>query len=213
LPSVGAPTPPIDDNPVAVVPRKGLRAFQAEVDIAAAAASELRTSTLFPQILGAKLGTAQQIANAIDFAVQWDAQANTGATWNKYTQRQSSLAWNYALAMIDRLRAGFQAAAATDPAVDQELPNFTKLLAVRQVVAAKGVATKRKIASGEIVVTKATKRSRKGTTASTSATSAAQAAAPATAEATPTAPAAAPVAAAVTPVTANANGVTGGATH
>ncbi len=206
LPSVGAPTPPPNDNPVAVDPHK--RVFQAEADVAENAASELRTSTLFPQILGTKLGTAQSIADAIDFAAQWDAQAKTGATWGTYTQEQSSLAWNYALAILDRVRGTYQAAAETDPAIEQELPNFTKLLAVRQAVALKGVATRRKIKSGEIVVNKSAKPPRKGTKTSTNATSAAPAPVPAPAVTAP-APVVAPVAPEVTPVTPVANGANG----
>jgi hypothetical protein len=209
LPSVGAPTPPIDDNPVTVETRRGMRALQSEVDVAENAARELRASTLFPQILGSKLGTADQIADAIDFAAQWSAQAKAGATWAGYTQEQSNLAWNYTLAMIDRLRAAYQAAEATDPAIEKELPNFTKLLGVRQVVAAKGAVTKRKIKSGELVVNKSAKPPRKGTKSSTKATSAAaDAPSPASAEATSTPPVA-PVTIAATPVPAVANGANG----
>ena len=208
LPSVGAPTPPSDDNPVAMVPRKGLRVYQAEVDVAENAARELRASTLFPQILGTKLGTAQSIADAIDFAAQWEAQAKTGATWGGYAQEQSSLAWNYALAILDRVRGSYQTAAATDPAIEQELPNFTKLLSVRQAAALKGAATKRKIKSGELVVNKSAKPPRKSTRSSTKATSAAPAPAPAPAEAAP-APVVAPAAPAVTPVTPGVNGANG----
>ena len=208
LPSVGAPTPPIHDNPVAVDARKGMRAIQAEVNIAENAARELRSSTLFPQALSPKLGTAQQIADAIDFAAQWYAQAKAGAAWSRYTQGESNLAWNYALAMIDRLRGAYQAAAATDPSIEQELPNFTKLLAVRQVVAAKGAATKRRIKSGELVVNRSAKPPRLGTKSSTKATSPAQAPSPAPAEATPT-PSVAPVTPAETSVPAVANGANG----
>jgi hypothetical protein len=181
-----------------------LRAFAGEVDLAENAARELRASTLFSQALSAKLGTAEQIADAIDFAAQWDAENKAGATWSSYAQEQSRLAWNYALSKIERLRAAFQAVAATDPAIEKELPNFTKLLSVRQTVAAKGVATKRKIKSGELVVNKPVKTPAKPTTASTQAIAPApaQASSPAPAEATP-----APVAPAVTPVTTVANGV------
>ncbi len=209
LPAVGAPTAPIDDNPVAVDARKGMRAFQAEVDVAENAARELRASTLFPQILAAKLGTAQQIADAIDFAAQWYAQAQSGAAWASYTQKESNLSWNYAQAMIDRVRVAYQTAASADPAIAKELVNFTKLLSARQAVAAKAVVTKRKIKSGEIVVNKAAKP-RKGTKVSTQAT---PTQAPVSVP-TETAPAAAaPVASAVTPVTASANGVNGAGTH
>jgi len=210
LPSVGAPTPPIHDNPVAVDARRGMRAIQAEVNVAENAARELRASTLFPQILAPKLGTAQQIADAIDFAAQWSAQAKAGATWGSYSQEQSNLAWNYTLAMIDRLRGAYQAAATTDPAIEKELPNFTKLLGVRQAVAAKAVATKRRIKSGELVVNKSAKPPRLGTKSSTKATSPAEAPSPAPAEATP-APSVAPVTPAETPVAAGANGATGAA--
>jgi hypothetical protein len=168
LPSVGAPTPPVDDNPVRPDARKGTRAYAAEVDVAESAARELRASTSFSQILGPKLGTAQQIADAIDFAVQWDAQNKAGAVWKRYTQEQSNLAWSYALAMIDRLRGTFQAVSATDPAVEKEFSNFTKLLAVRHAVAVKGAATKRRIKSGEIVVNKAAKEPPASTKSSSS---------------------------------------------
>jgi hypothetical protein len=209
LPSVGAPTPPLNDNPVAVDTRKGTRVLQAEVNLAENAARELRASTTFAQALGAKLGTAEQIADAIDFAAQWYAQAQAGATWASYTQMQSNLAWNYALAMIDRMRAAFQAAAATDPAIEKELPNFTKLLGARQAVAAKAVATKRKIKSGEIVVNKSAKPPRKGTKVSTQETPApTQTPAPAPADAAP-APVVVAPAPVVTPVTTGANGVNG----
>jgi hypothetical protein len=210
LPSVGAPTPPANGNPVAVDARKGLRALAAEVDVAENAAKELRSSTLFAQILGPKLGTAQQIADAIDFAAQWYAQAQSGATWASYTQKQSNLSWSYVQAMLNRVRVAYQAAAAADPAIEKELVNFTKLLGARQAVAAKAAATKRKIKSGEIVVNKAAKP-RKGTKVSTQATPT-QAPVSAPAETAP-APAAAPGAPAVTPVTPSANGVNGAGTH
>jgi hypothetical protein len=144
LPSVGAPTPPINDNPVAVDPRKGMRVVQAEVNIAESAARELRASTVFPQILSAHFGSAEEIADAIEFAAQWYAQAKAGTTWSRYTQKNSNLSWNYALAMIDRLRASFQAVAATDPSIEKELPNFTRLLGVRQAIGAKGAVTRKK---------------------------------------------------------------------
>jgi hypothetical protein len=204
LPPAGAPTPPVDDNPVAMDPRKGTRVLQAEVDLAENAASELRASTVFPQILSAHFGSAEEIANAIEFAVQWYAQAKAGANWGSYTQTQSNLAWAYTLALIERLRGSFLAVAATDLSIEKELPNFTQLLGARQVVAAKAVATKRKIKSGELVVNKAAKPPRKSTKASTKATSPAQALAPAPAEATP-APAA-PVTPEATPVVSSANG-------
>jgi hypothetical protein len=187
LPSIGAPTPPIRDNPVTVSTRKGMRAIAAEVNLAENAARELRASALFSQVLGPRLGTAQQIADAIDFAAQWGAQNKAGATWSRYTQGQSNLAWNYALAMVDRLRDAFQAAVAMDPAIEKELPNFTKLLAVRQDVAAKGVVTKKRIKSGELVVKKRAKPPAKATTSPPKATDAgaAQASTPAPAGATP----------------------------
>jgi hypothetical protein len=207
LPSVGAPTPPAADNPVAVSTRKGLHALAAQMDVAENAAKELRTSTLFSQILGPKLGTAKQFADAIDFAAQWYAQAQSGATWASYTQKESDLSWNYVQAMIDRMRVGYQAAVAADPAIANELPNFTKLLSVRQAVAAKGVETKRRIKSGEIVVNKSAKPPRKGTKASPKATPA-TAPVPVPTETAP-APAAAPLAPVVTPITSGANGVNG----
>ncbi|HEY2514087.1 MAG TPA: hypothetical protein VGI39_24640 [Polyangiaceae bacterium] len=203
LPSLGAPTPPREDNPVAVDARKGVRVYQGEVDVAESAARELRASTMFPGILSSHFGTAEQIADTIDFAAQWYVEAAAAATWASYTRMQSNLAWNYALAMIDRLRVAYQAVAATDPAIEKELPNFTKLLAVRQIVAAKAVATKRKIKSGEIVVNKSAKPKRLGTQTSTNATSAAPAPAPAPAAA---APAPATVAPEATPVANGANG-------
>jgi hypothetical protein len=212
LPSIEAPTPPIDDNPVAMDPRSGTRVLQAQVDVAANAAKELRSSALFPEVLTSRLGSAESIADALDFAAQWYAQAKAGATWASYTQMQSNLAWNYALAMIDRLRAAFQAVAATDPAIEKELPNFTKLLSARQAVAAKAVATKRKIKSGEIVVNKSAKPPRKGTTSSKQATSTEAAPAAASAEAAP-APNGTAGAPGVTSVTTGANGVTNGAAH
>ena len=210
LPSVGAPTPPIHDNPVPPNARRGLRAISGEVDVAESAAAELRSSTLFSEVLSARLGTAQQIADAIDFAAQWDAENRAGATWASYTQGQSNLAWSYALAMIDRLRDAFQAAAAMDPAIEKELPNFVKLLGVRQAVAAKGVETKRKIKSGEIVVNKAAKPPRKSTKTSPKAAppAPAPASSPATAGDAP-APVVTPAAPAATPVAAVVNGVNG----
>jgi hypothetical protein len=198
LPSVGAPTPPANDNPVAVSTRKGLHALQAEMNVAENAAKELRSSTLFSQILGPKLGTAQQIADAIDFAAQWYAQAQSGATWASYAQKESNLSWNYAQAMIDRVRVAYQAAAAADPAIDKELPNFAKLLGARQAVSARGAETKRRIKSGEIVVNKPVRAPRNGTKTSTSATSAAVAPA-------------APVVTSVTPVANGGNGTSGAA--
>jgi hypothetical protein len=159
--------------------RKGTRVLQGEVDVAENAAKELRASTTFSELLSAKLGTAESIANALDFSVAWYREAQAGTTWNAYGRKQSNLSWAYTLAMIDRLRAGFQAVAATDPAIEKELPNFTKLLNVRSVVAQKAVVTKRKIASGEIVVNKAAKPPRKGTKVSTKAAKTATAPAPA----------------------------------
>ena len=211
LPSVGAPTPPIHDNPVAVDARRGLRAYQAEVNVAENAARELRSSTLFPQALSPKLGTAQQIADAIDFAAQWSAQAKAGATWGSYSQEQSNLAWAYTLAMIDRLRAGFQAVASADPAIEKEMPNFTQLLNARKVVAQKAVSTKRKIASGEIVVNKAAKPPRKSTKVSAKAKQTATAATPAPAP-VEASPAPAPVSQA-NGVTPSANGAATTASH
>ena len=181
LPSAGAPTPPVNDNPAPVNTRKGMRAFAAEVNVAESAVRELRISTLFSEALGAKLGTAQQVADAIEFAVEWDTENKAAHTWSGYTQEQANLGWNYALAILDRLRSAFQAAAATDPAIEKELPNFTKLLGVRRNVALKGAATKRKIKSGEIVVNSAVRRPRPSTESST------QAAPPAAPTATPVA--------------------------
>jgi hypothetical protein len=201
LPTTTAPTPPVVDNPVAVDPRKGARVIQSEVDVAENAATELRASTVFPQILSAHFGTAEQIADAIEFAVQWYRQAQAGVSWGSYTQTQSNLAWGYTLALIDRLRASYQAVAATDPSIEKELPYFTRLLGVRNTVAAKAAVTRKKIESGELVVTK---RKR----GSTKSSSAAQAPSPAPAEATP-APSVAPVTPAATPVAAVANGANG----
>ena len=203
LPSTGAPTPPVEDNPVAADPRKGLHAIQGEVDVAEKAAEELRSSTTFSELLSARLGTADSIANALEFAVAWYREAQAGATWNSYAKGQSNLAWNFALAMIDRLRGGFQAVTAADPAIVKEMPNFTQLLGARQIAAQKGAVTKRKIKSGELVVNKAAKPPRKGTTASAKAVQVAKAAAPTPApvEASP-APSPAPQANGVTPLAA-----------
>ena len=196
LPVTGAPTPPATSNPVAPDPRKGTRVIQGEMDVAEKAADELRSSTTFSELLSAKLGTADEIANALSFAVAWYREAQAGTTWSNYARTESNLAWAYALAMIVRLRAGFQAVAATDPAIAKEMPNFTQLLNARKAVAEKAVSTKRKIASGEIVVNKAAKPPRKGTTASAKAVGTAKATAPAPA------PVEAPLA--PTPVTAPA---------
>jgi hypothetical protein len=186
LPETGAPTPPIKGDPVAPAARKGLRVLQGETDVAENAARELRDSTTFDTLVNPNLGTAEQIANALLFAVAWYREAKAGATWAVYSQAQSNLAWAYTLAMIERLRATFQAVAATDPTIEKEMPNFTQLLNVRKGVAQKGVVTKKKIARGEIVVNKPAKASRKGATASSAAT----ASAPAEATASPSAPAA-----------------------
>jgi hypothetical protein len=197
LPTTGAPTAPIDENPVAVDPRKGARVLQAEVDVAENAANELRASTVFPQILSAHFGTAEEIADAINFAVQWYREAKAAADWGSYTQTQSNASWAYTLALIDRLRASFLAVVATDPAIEKELPKFTRLLSVRQTVAAKAAATRKKIASGEIVVNRPAKKPRKSTAASTTTTSPTTAPAPAVA---------APVTPEPTPVVSSANG-------
>ncbi|MGO8997792.1 MAG: hypothetical protein ACLQVI_31120 [Polyangiaceae bacterium] len=211
LPSTGAPTPPVEDNPVAVDPRKGLRAIQGEVDVAANAANELRSSTTFSELLSARLGTADSIANALEFAVAWYREAQAGTTWNSYAREQSNLAWAYTLAMIDRLRAGFQAVASADPAIEKEMPNFTQLLNARKVVAQKAVSTKRKIASGEIVVNKAAKPPRKSTKVSAKAKQTATAATPAPAP-VEASPAPAPVSQA-NGVTPSANGAATSASH
>ena len=87
------------------------------MNVAENAARELRKSTAFPQILSTHFGTAEEIADALEFAVQWWGQAKAGALWASYTQTQSNRSWNYTLALIDRLRASFQAVAATDPSV------------------------------------------------------------------------------------------------
>ena len=212
LPSTMAPTPPVEDNPVAVDPRKGRRVLQSEVDVAENAAKELLSSTTFPQLLSAKLGTADAIANALAFSVAWYREAQAGETWSTYAREQSNLSWGFTLAMLDRLRRGFQAVAAADPAIEKEMPNFAQLLNARKAVAAKAVETRRKIASGEIVVNKQAKPPRKGTRGSTKATQTATAAAPAPSpvEASPAPTPAAPGANGVTPV---ANGAGPSAAH
>jgi hypothetical protein len=209
LPATGAPTPPVASNPVASDPRKGTRVLRGEVDVAENAANELRASTTFSQLLSAKLGTADEIANALAFAVAWYREAQSGAAWSSYARTESNLSWNYALAMIDRLRAGFQAVASTDPGIAKEMPYFTQLLGARTAVANKGVSTKRKIASGEIVVNKSAKPPRKSTKGSTKATATAAAPAPAPVEASP-APSPAPQTNGVTPVV---NGAAPSASH
>jgi hypothetical protein len=200
LPATGAPTPPATGSAVPPSPRKGLRAYQGEVDVAESAARELRSSTTFPPLLSAHFGSANEIANALEFAVAWYREVQTGTTWNDYAKEQSAFAWGYTLAMIDRMRATFQAVAATDPTIVKELPNFTRLLNVRSAVALKGVETRRKIASGEIVVNKQAKPPRKGIKVSAKATATAETPAPSPVEAPPAPPLAAPEANGVTPV-------------
>jgi hypothetical protein len=199
LPATGAPTPPAAGSPVPSSAPPKVRVLQGEVDVAESAARELRSSTTFPPLLSAHFGSANEIANALEFAVSWYREVQTGTTWNDYAKEQSAFAWGYTLTLIERLRATFQAVAAADPAIVKELPNFVRLLDVKSAVALKGVETKRKIASGEIVVNKQAKPPRKGTKASTRAKQ----------TATATAPAPSPVEApAPTPAAPGANGVT-----
>ena len=165
---------------------------------------------MFAQILSVRSWVPRSRSpNAIEFAAQWYAQAKAGATWASYTQTQSNLSWNYVLAMIDRLRVAFQAVAATDPAIEKELPNFTKLLGARQAVAAKAVGDEAEDQERRDRGEQGGEPPRKGTKSST--------------QATPTqAPAGsgrggaggrAPGAPAVTPVASSANGVNGAGTH
>lgn len=144
LPEVGAPTPPADASPV--VRNKGrylVKAHRAQLDVALEAAGELRKSTHFPQIFGARFAVAGDVADALEFAARWSREAKAAAAWASYARQQSELAWDYTNGVLEKLRPPFLAASGGDSSLGNELHAFARLLQVRSEAAKRAAVTRK----------------------------------------------------------------------
>jgi hypothetical protein len=141
LPEVGAPTPPADGVPV--VRDKGrrlIKAHRAQLDVALEAADELRKSTHFADVFGARYAVAHDVANAVEFATRWSREAQAAKAWASYTTQQAELAWDFTNVLLEKLRAPFLAASGGDSAFAKELHAFARLLTARSDSAKRGAA-------------------------------------------------------------------------
>ncbi len=143
LPTVGAPLAPVDQGPVERLSGRRLRPRKTQRDQAATAAAELRTSTTFAQHFGAKVPPPATIANNLAFAAAWAAEVAAAEAWLKHARHQASLAWDYTLGQLEKIRTPLAAASELDPSFVAEFPAFSNIVTARSESAKRGSITRK----------------------------------------------------------------------
>lgn len=169
LPKTVVPTPPAEVG-TAPKPRNLSPVTRVHLDVAPEAARELRASTTFSTVIGPRVAHAAALADAIDFAFEWNRHVKAAEAWQTYAMQQSRLAWNYVIAQLDAVRGPLLDAEASDPTVLQELGAFMRLVTARADASRRAVETRR---SRKAAVAHPGATSQPGATSSSHSTSAA----------------------------------------
>ncbi len=177
-PAVPAPAPPTPVSPVpstppdpATVPKppqgfippnlsdfRGYRPQKAELATTPDAILELRSFQDYADVFGKTAPPADQVIGALDLAYQWTQVLDPSQAWLVYTKAMDAMTWKSALVLLESLKAPFKLAVLHDPTLASRYPALVRLLSANKVTARKGVSTKKKIAHGDPVKSKAAKR-------------------------------------------------------
>jgi hypothetical protein len=114
-----------------------------EIEQAPKVASELRSSHVIAEQLGASAPPVKEIADALAFASSWSHVLDNAEAWAAYVKEQEGEAWMHALTLLEPLRAPFALASERSDKLASAMPSTAKLLAVAKVRAKRAAATRR----------------------------------------------------------------------
>ncbi|HEY1959972.1 MAG TPA: hypothetical protein VGH28_30395 [Polyangiaceae bacterium] len=104
---------------------------------------ELRGSKSYARDFGADAPAAADVADAVEIAAAWAAEAKNADAWAKFAQQQKEIAWNGALGLTNKLKTEWEHAVGNHPEIAASYPESGTFFGARKGVAARGLATRR----------------------------------------------------------------------
>ena len=130
--------------PVNAVDLRGWRPIQSELASVPDAIRELDDFPNYVALFGITAPPADQVSARLTVAAAWTTLFASTTAWYTYVKSQQGMAWKDALELVDQLKAPFQLAAASNPALLNQYPAIARMLAAKKVVAKRAVSTKAK---------------------------------------------------------------------
>ena len=143
-PVVVVPAVPNGFVPVSGVDLRGFRPMQSELASVPDAILELQGFTNYTALFGVTAPPAAQVIARLAVAAQWTSLLSSSTAWYTYVKSQEGMAWKDALELVEKLKAPFQLASASNPALLSQYPALARMLAAKQVVAKRASSTKAK---------------------------------------------------------------------
>jgi hypothetical protein len=146
-PSLTVPSPPAGYVAVPGVDLQGYRPIASEVASVPDAILEIQAFPNWALVFGMTAPPASQVAQRLQVAAQWSALQAASERWYSYVRSQAGLAWKAGLEVMEDLKAPFQLAATTAPAMPNAFPALARLLSAQQTVGQRGAATRKRNAA------------------------------------------------------------------
>ena len=141
-PLVQVPPVPAGFVPVNPLDLRGFRPMQSELASVPDALLELSNFANYTGIFGITAPPANQVSQRLTVAAQWTSLFSASTDWYTYVKSQEGMAWKDALELVEKLKAPFQLATASNPALLSQYPALARMLGAQKVVAKRAVSTR-----------------------------------------------------------------------
>ena len=143
-PDVTVPPVPAGFIPVNPLDLRGWRPLQSELASVPDAILELDDFPNYTALFGITAPPASQVSARLTVAAAWTTLFASTTAWYTYVKSQEGMAWKDALELVEKLKAPFQLAAASNPALLNQYPGIARMLGAQQLVAKRAHSTQAK---------------------------------------------------------------------
>ena len=141
-PVVQVPPVPAGFVPVNALDLRGFRPMQSELASVPDAILELSNFANYTGIFGITAPPSSQVSQRLTVAAQWTSLYSASTAWFTYVKSQEGMAWKDALELVEKLKAPFQLASASNPALLSKYPALARMLGAQKVVAKRAVSAR-----------------------------------------------------------------------
>jgi len=128
--------------PVNAIDLRGWHPMQSELATVPDSINEPKGFTNYAALFGITAPPVAQVIQLLRVAAQWTALYTQTAAWDTYVKSQYGMAWKDALEVVEKLKAPFQLAAASSPALLSQYPALARMLGAQKVVAKRAASTR-----------------------------------------------------------------------
>jgi hypothetical protein len=137
---------------------RGVRPKKMELAAVPDAVLELQGFADYGAVLGQTAPPLDQVVAALTLAYQWTRVSGPTTAWAAYVRAMDEVTWKSAFALVDALKPSFALASQRDPTLAARYPALARFLSAAKVIAQKANATKKRVAQGKPVRSKAANR-------------------------------------------------------